>query len=163
MNLSKVRTRGLWFLSILIGAWLVLLFVAKRYDSVPAKLVGPAIVMTICASVFVVVERRVLDAPRVDANIICGGIACYFLIAIVWALGFVVIDEISPGSFDWHQEGELTLSHVIYFSLTCVSTLGFGDVVPLSPFARIFATFEAVAGTIYISVFIARLVSLYRR
>ena len=49
------------------------------------------------------------------------------------------------------------------FSLTTVTTLGYGDITPISPVARIWATLEAVTGVLYIAVLVARLVSLYRR
>ena len=50
----------------------------------------------------------------------------------------------------------------MYFSLTCLTTLGFGDILPLRPFARLWATLETAAGLVYFSVFVARLVSLYK-
>ena len=51
----------------------------------------------------------------------------------------------------------------LYFSLTTLTTLGYGDITPINPFARIWATLEAVVGTLYVAILVARLVSLYRR
>ncbi len=51
----------------------------------------------------------------------------------------------------------------LYFSLTTMTTLGYGDIAPLKPFARIWSTLEAVTGTLYSALLIARLVGLYRR
>lgn len=163
MRLSRVRLHGMLLLSALIGAWFFALYLWQGYGLVTARLTGAALVIAICGCVFVYVGRAVLAAPLVDFNVICGGISCYFLIAIIWAIGFELIDAISPGSFDWRKTGPATLGELMYFSLTCVTTLGFGDFLPVSPFARIFAAFETLTGTIYLSVFVARLVSLYRR
>ncbi len=48
-----------------------------------------------------------------------------------------------------------------YFSFETLTTLGYGDIVPRSPAARMLATIEAVMGQIYLTVLIARLVGLH--
>jgi voltage-gated potassium channel Kch len=50
----------------------------------------------------------------------------------------------------------------LYFSLTTLTTLGYGDITPLSPFAQIWSTLEAVVGTLYIALLVARLVGMYQ-
>ncbi len=51
----------------------------------------------------------------------------------------------------------------LYFSLTTLTTFGYGDIHPATPVAGVWSTLEAVTGVLYIAVFVARLVSLYRR
>jgi hypothetical protein len=52
-------------------------------------------------------------------------------------------------------------SDLIYFSYVTLATLGYGDITPISAYARSSAILEAVAGPMYIAVLIARLVGLY--
>jgi hypothetical protein len=49
---------------------------------------------------------------------------------------------------------------LLYFSFTCLTTVGFGDITPLHPMARDLANLEAVIGQLYPATLLARLVSL---
>ena len=51
---------------------------------------------------------------------------------------------------------------LLYFSFTTLTTLGYGDIAPLSPIARIWTVFEAIFGTLFLAILIARLVGLYK-
>lgn len=111
-----------------------------------------------------VVLVRTVRAKDVDLDILCGAISVYLLLGVTWGVCFRVIETLSPGSFalidpdvaaDWSQ--------LLYFSLTSLTTLGYGDITPLSPVARIWSTLEAVTGVLYIAILVARLVSLYQR
>ncbi len=104
------------------------------------------------------------QVKEVDINVVCGGIVIYLLLGIVWALSYRVIEELVPGSFSWTtSNAPPPWSELLYFSYTTLTTLGYGDIVPLRPFARIWATMEAVSGVLYLAVFIARIVTLYRQ
>jgi voltage-gated potassium channel len=52
---------------------------------------------------------------------------------------------------------------LLYFSLVTLTTLGYGDLLPVTPFARIVAALEAVTGVLYIAITVARLVAAYQR
>jgi hypothetical protein len=99
-----------------------------------------------------------------DFNIICGAVACYLLIATTWAFSYRIIETVAPGSFSLSGQGSdgILIVEYLYFSLTTMTTLGYGDVLPTSPFARIWSNLEAVTGTLYIALLIARLVAVYR-
>ena len=51
----------------------------------------------------------------------------------------------------------------MYFSFTTLTTLGYGDITPSNTVARIWATLEAVTGTLYLTILVARLVAIYSR
>jgi hypothetical protein len=50
---------------------------------------------------------------------------------------------------------------MLYFSFVCITTMGYGDIVPLSDIARPLAVLEGVFGQLYLAVMIARLVGLH--
>lgn len=109
--------------------------------------------------------QRVLlsEIRRVDINVVCGGIVIYLLLGIVWAMSYRVLEELAPGSLSLTtSNGPPPWSELLYYSYTTLTTLGYGDIVPLRSFARIWATMEAIAGVLYLAVLIARIVSLYR-
>ena len=101
-------------------------------------------------------------AERVNHDIISGAIAVYLLMGIAWSVVFVLIEGLAPGSFSLGGEERGTIwSQLLYFSFATITTLGYGDVAPLTPVARVWAILEAVCGTMYLAVLISRLVGLY--
>jgi len=49
----------------------------------------------------------------------------------------------------------------LYYSFVTMTTLGYGDIVPRSSSARMFAAIEALMGQLYLAVLVARLVGLH--
>ncbi len=50
---------------------------------------------------------------------------------------------------------------MLYFSFSTLTTLGYGDIVPVSPLARMLTSVEAITGQLYLTVLVARLVGLH--
>lgn len=102
----------------------------------------------------------------VTTDTILGAIVAYLLAAVAFALVFEIIELRNPGSFSGlpvgtnAAEGELANASM-YFSLVCITTMGFGDIVPVSNIARPLAVIEGVFGQLYLAVMIARLVGLH--
>lgn len=102
----------------------------------------------------------------VTVDTILGAIVAYLLVAVAFTLVFEIIEIQKPGSFSGIADGaaldrsELTNS-MMYLSLVCITTMGFGDIVPISEIARPLAVLEGVFGQLYLAVMIARLVGLH--
>ncbi len=90
-------------------------------------------------------------------------ISMYLLLGGVFAVVANLLETIEPGSFidSTVPERPLIWQGMLYYSYVNLSTLGYGDVLPVSPWARSLASFEAVAGTLYLAVVVARLVGAY--
>jgi hypothetical protein len=89
-------------------------------------------------------------------------VSLYFLLGMCWFAIFGVLNIVQPGSF--MQAGAplgepVPWSTLLYFSLTTLTTLGFGDIVAVKPAARMFTTLEAAAGVLYVAITVARLVA----
>ena len=88
----------------------------------------------------------------------------YLLLAITWAVSCDVIESLSPGSFVTTLAGaQLGFAGFLCFSLTTITTLGYGDITPVRPTAGIWSTLEAATGVFFMAILVARLVSLYQR
>jgi len=89
-------------------------------------------------------------------------VSLYFLLGMCWFAIYGVLNMVQPGSF---TVGGVPLkepvpwSTLLYFSLTTLTTLGYGDIVGVKPAARMFATLEAAAGVLYVAITVARLVA----
>ncbi len=89
-----------------------------------------------------------------------GGISVYLLLGIIWAALYREMEILSPGSFAGPDDS-LGFSNFIYFSYVTLTTLGYGDILPVTQKARSLAILEAITGVVFLGTLIARLVSLY--
>jgi len=117
-----------------------------------------------------VVLTDVMTSPRVTFDVITGGIAVYLLIGLVWTDLYATIFLNDPEAFhmsralrEFHDAAHplRDLQIFAYFSFVTLTTLGYGDIVPVSSPARSLASLEAVIGQIYMTVLVARLVGLH--
>jgi hypothetical protein len=143
----------------LLGKWIH----HFRPDLVPqALLIG--FVMLFVAFVVAHLLRFILRARQVDAEVLCAGVAGFFMIGLLWSIAYLLVSRMQPGSFSISAGASGAVMdgfNAIYFSFVNLSTVGFGDIVPLSRIARMLAVAEATVGMFYMAILIARLVSLY--
>ena len=104
---------------------------------------------------------HVLKAERVTAQKIYGAICAYLLFGMIWVSVYSIIEFFIPGSFRMGEQNHLSQSDMFYYSFITLTTLGYGDLVPLSAMARSMAALEALTGQLYLAVLVARLVGLH--
>jgi hypothetical protein len=121
---------------------------------------APILVTAFLVYVAVRVLSFVLKAQRVEADTIYAALCVYLLVGLVWALLYMSMEQVSPGSLQLNPDEALD-RQCIYYSYVTLTTLGYGDVTPLSPTARSFAFVEALMGQLYLAVLVARLVGLH--
>ena len=123
------------------------------------------------AYTIVVVLRFLFTSQRVSLNTIWASVCVYLLLGVLWANAYSLINLLEPKSFvfalaeDQHAGtmrfgGESSI-YPLYYSFVTLSTLGYGDIVPTSPAARMFAAVEAIMGQLYLAVLVARLVGMH--
>lgn len=146
---------GLAILSsvLLIAGELVVDADAGRGDRTPSFLW-----LVLSASTPFAVTRRILKHQRVTLATLLGAISTYLLIAVTFTYLFLAVDAAQTGPF--FADAEPTTSFM-YFSLTTVTTLGFGDLSPTTELGRLLATTEAVIGQIFLVTLVAALVGLF--
>jgi voltage-gated potassium channel len=111
---------------------------------------------------------HVFKSTRITRETIAGAVCAYLLIGAMWAHVFSVLENVSPDSFaDNSIEMEAASSpepmrdqadRFTYFSFVTLTTLGYGDITPMTRAAKNLAALEAIFGQLYLAVLIARLV-----
>jgi voltage-gated potassium channel Kch len=105
--------------------------------------------------------RFVVKAERVTTNSVFAATSSYLLIALIWAYAYSLVAIINPHAFiAGNQAMEISRVDMVYFSFVTITTLGYGDIAPVAPFARMLAAVEAVTGQLYLAVLVAWLVGL---
>ncbi|MGD1927308.1 MAG: potassium channel family protein [Leptolyngbyaceae cyanobacterium] len=106
--------------------------------------------------------QRLLQTSRVTMDTVKGGICVYLLLGYTWSLLYGIVYTLDPNAFSSAlvtEEGSYL--NMLYFSFITLTTLGFGDIVPVNEVASVLTILEALVGQIYPAVFMALLVSTY--
>ncbi|NIM15238.1 MAG: two pore domain potassium channel family protein [Candidatus Aminicenantes bacterium] len=113
----------------------------------------------------IVILSFVLKAAKVNEDVLFGAVSIYMLIGGAWSAIYTTIELLKPGSFIIDAvnniDGILNWSDFIYFSFETLTTLGYGDIIPVTSVARSFAVTEAIIGVMYLAIIISRLVGMY--
>ena len=110
-----------------------------------------------------VVAHAVYAPGRITFFRLQGAVVLYLNLATIFASAYRLIWELSPAAFTnlpAPTGGPGELATMLYFSLTTLTTTGYGDIVAVDPFARSLANLEAVLGQFYLAITVARLVTL---
>lgn len=113
-----------------------------------------------------IIVGHLFRSQDVDVDTIVGAVVIYLLIAVAFMFVFQILEITSPGSLSGISDEARTsraslVDALMYFSLVCLTTMGYGDIVPVSGIARPLAVIEGVVGQLYLAVMIARLVGLH--
>ena len=159
LNLKK---RLFFMLLILAGA----AFSLDIYNSLQPEAPNSTLVLAygvyslFIFTALITISKKIFSQKKVNSDTIQGGIVVFFLIGVAWTLLYRIVHLLDPNAFS--KSGDLGLFDTFfYFSFTTLTTLGYGDITPVSNAARTLANLEAIVGMLYPSIFIARLVGLY--
>ena len=136
-----------------------LLWFAVFDGSPAAKAVSYAGWIVFDAYVIAILLLHLVRSKEVDADTVIGGICIYLLIGFAWIGVYMLVETLQPGSFRG-MSGASKWPDFFFFSFVTLTTLGYGDIVPLTTKARSLATLEAIFGVLYLAVLISRLVGM---
>lgn len=107
--------------------------------------------------------KQVAFGTEITFNRLVGAVCVYLLLGTIWALVYSLIGRLAPGSFTGLSlhDGRGWDSEWLYFSFVTMTTLGYGDISPVSATARALAYVQAIFGQFYIAILVAGLVSGY--
>lgn len=155
--------------SKLFGAGAVLLGLAGgafriNHPSTLAFWLGHGAVLLAILAITLVVGRVVFGPGRVTSYRLQGAVVLYLNIGVAFTTVFRLIADLSPAAFTGFNPAGSdagSAAAMLYFSFTTLTSQGFGDILPVHPFARGFANLEAIIGQLYIATVLARLVTLH--
>ena len=95
--------------------------------------------------------RFVLRAPSVNTEVLCASISAYLMLGLLWTVAYWLVAQTTPNAFAFNAASgtKQTMAgfDAFYFSFITLSTVGYGDIMPVSRFARWLAAMEAMTGS----------------
>lgn len=171
---------GLWMTSShrrriqnagLVGGVVFVLWVFEIAHPAEVRLaVGRLLIQTLFfGRVIFLVASHVFFSPAVSpSNRLYGAVAVYMLTSAFFANLYFLVNLIQPGSFSCGSalceagiEASFRAGAHLYFSLVTLTSVGYGDILPIRPFSSMLSSLEALAGQLYVAIVVARLVGIH--
>jgi hypothetical protein len=137
----------------------VLVLTEVAHEELPDRLMtgAPVLIVVLAFLTPVSVVRRLLQHRTVSLSTLVGAVSVYLLIPVTYYYVYVALNRDSGGTF--FATPQPTQSFM-YFSLTTVTTTGYGDLTAQTSLGRLFANSEAVIGQLYLVTVVAMIVGL---
>lgn len=135
------------------------------YPSSRSLLMSLGFRAALCATLIAVIMMHVFKMGPITYRRIAGSIAAYMLTATLFGYLYLVACIFNPEAFNFGAP-ELTgdvhrlMGRLTYFSYTTMTSVGFGDILPLSPSARVLSMLQALIGQLFPAILLARLVAM---
>lgn len=147
--------------------WFILTWLSLFISSTPLILILLSNVFLIFFLSFtaIVILLFVIRSKEISADFLYGAVSVYLLIGGTWSTIYTFLEAVQPGSFvidsTYNIDGIVNWSDLLYYSYATLTTLGYGDVIPVTSHARSLAVIEAIIGVMYLATIISRLVGLF--
>ena len=156
---KKVHVIAGVFLAILMLASLWLQYLDPNKWILPVgMLAGVIFIAMVIASII----SLIIKSEEICREIIYAAILMYLLAALMWAFIYTFLELVDPASFNIdlnRSDGYLPVFQ--YYSFVTITTLGYGDITPITDVAKAFSVLEAVIGQLYLVVAVAWLVGMH--
>ena len=162
------KRRLLLFFSVLAISAISAMWYAYWFPGYSIAVAANLIDLLFLILVVAAILAHVFSSRRITRETIAGAICAYLLIGAMWANVFSIVENVTPGSFaDNSIEADAAsgpepirdqANRFTYFSFVTLTTLGYGDITPLTQPAKNLAALEAIFGQLYLAVLIARLI-----
>jgi hypothetical protein len=158
----KTKRVHVFIASILVLPLIISTWSAYFYDSTHLSLLTRIFGALFFGYAVILILQEIARSTEVRRETIFAAVVAYLLIALMWAFFYMILELAVPGSFSFpnHSNRRETM-HFEYFSFITITTLGYGDITPLSNRASALALLEALIGQIYMVVLVAWLVGMH--
>lgn len=146
--------------SVIAAATLVIRWIAWDRHTVRMLLWNDWSTVIAVSLIALVLLSQIFRPGRVSHLRIQGAIAVYLLFGVLWAHAYHIAALLQPGAFHGPAEELSNVGGWAYYSFVTLTTVGYGDITPVSQVARTLSIAEALTGQLYLAVLIARLVAM---
>lgn len=97
----------------------------------------------------------------VDSEVVVNAINGYLLLGVSWAIIITIFTNFQLEAFSFTNKGNNHLHDEVYFAFVTLTTLGYGDSLPLTPAAKMISILIAITGAFYSTIVLGMIVGKY--
>ena len=163
-SMKSIHTDVTWkkIVYILIFFLFIITLVAKMFNFSYIPYVNLFILLLFFIGSFWKAYKQILFEGKVDSNKMIGSLSLYLLLGLIWTILYLILIQIDPTAFSGIDAGnwKQNFSQVAYYSFVTLTTLGYGDILPVNKVAQFFVYMEAIIGVFYMAIIVSSLISL---
>jgi len=156
------KKNSIWYKSIIALTLLevIILIFAAFLNEIYLTYIAISLSLFFLVTSIVVAFKSVFFSPVITLNHLVGASCIYLLLGIIGAILYSNLFFISPDSFNGlsNANKKIHFSEFMYYSYVTLTTLGFGDITPISPVAKTMSFMQAIIGQLYLTIMVAGLV-----
>ncbi len=155
----KVMVWAAGLIAFLLAVAVVATLQPGSTNSAIPRIFSLALVLIAPVAVVVGLRRELATSGQFTLKMVFGGLSLYLLLGLAFAFVFALLQNLSGDAFFAGGADEGTPNDFLYFSLSTLTTTGYGDLAAGGSLGRAFAVSEALVGQIYLVTVVAALVS----
>ena len=158
-------SRGWFTVVISVGVVAFLFNMILRYGKVEFSNAGILVLLFLYGLFYflaiAILMGKISSKTTISSDTVKGGISIYILLGFFWAILYMILLRLDPDALTNISSNEETAGFdCYYYSFTTLTTLGYGDIVPVAKYARILAILESVTGPVYLAIFVAQIIGM---
>jgi hypothetical protein len=130
------------------------------YNSLELFVLGEFFGILFIGFIISLLIKFIFNQKEITREVIFTAVVVYLLMALMWSLVYLILDYYYPASFSFPEGAPRNVYQYLYFSFVTITTLGYGDVAPVTQKASSLVVLEAVVGQMYLVVAVAWLVGM---
>jgi hypothetical protein len=164
VSIKSIHTDRSWkkIVYVLIFLILVLSMLSKMFTFSFIVYINLTLILFFFMGSFWSAYKQILFEGDVDSNKMIGSLSLYVLLGLIWTILYLLLIQLDPTAFSGIEAGnwKQNFSQVAYYSFVTLTTLGYGDILPVNKVAQFFVYMEAIVGVFYMAIIVSSLISL---
>jgi hypothetical protein len=164
VSIKSIHTDRSWkkIVYVLIFLILVLSMLSKMFTFSFIVYINLTLLLFFFMGSFWAAYKQILFEGNVDSNKMIGSLSLYLLLGLIWTILYLLLIQLDPTAFSGIEAGnwKQNFSQVAYYSFVTLTTLGYGDILPVNKVAQFFVYMEAIVGVFYMAIIVSSLISL---
>ena len=147
---------------LLAAPMVVFVWAYKLYESTWMLALNSICGVAFFGFIIVIILKFIFSRDEIEKDLIAGAAVVYLLIAVIWTHLYRLIDLVHPGSFSIAESQTMDyVAPFVYYSFVTMTTLGYGDIFPVTTAAKSSVILEAIIGQLYLVIMVAWLVGVH--
>ena len=164
VSLKSVHTDVTWKKSmyILFIFLALVIIMSKIFHFSYIPYINLALLLFFFIGSFWTAYHQILFVGKVDSNKMVGSLSLYLLLGLIWTIVYLILFQFDSTAFSGIEAGtwKQNFAQVAYYSFVTLTTLGYGDILPVNRVAQFFVYMEAILGVFYMAIIVSSLISL---
>ena len=164
VSLKSIHTNVTWkkIVYIILFFLTAVTIMSKLFDFTYIPYINLSLLLLFFVGCFWSAYKQILFEGEVDSNKMIGSLSLYLLLGLMWTIIYLILFQLDPTAFSGIEAASWrhNFTQMAYYSFVTLTTLGYGDVLPLNHVAQFFVYMEAIIGVFYMAIIVSSLISL---